>query len=193
MTEEFNDLPPEVKQQAEEELARRKGTSPEVVRKFTKKKIDQTPAMEDQYEQGSEYFSKFLEEIDKKDLNQELERIDMESESLGDEDDERAFELEDRRFIVKKLRSIKDGVSKEKIMDGLAKTRVFELHDVANHYNSRGDSNLSDTIHQLDRAVYNLAQARFPEEFKKQEERREEKTRAWVEKKREELMKIKVS
>lgn len=187
MSKEYDNLPEDVKQEAIKRLAEKMGTNEDVVKKFAKLKIDQTPAMEEQYDRGSEYFSNYLDKIEPKELSEEIKAIN--ETSAAEEDDERVLELEDRRYIMAKLRSIKNGAPKEKILEGLAKTRVFELNDVRNHYSG---SKMEDILFQLDRAVYNLAQARFPKEFSKQEERRDKKMKEQIERKRDELNRMKV-
>ena len=96
----------------------------------------------------------------------------------------RAFEL------LARLKSLSEPDAE---LERAAKNMVFELADAADAYIGKVNEKIASALFYLNEAVYNLAQAKFPEELKKQEERRAKQNEAYIKDARERLSKMKVS
>ena len=77
-------------------------------------------------------------------------------------------------------------------MERLAKKEVYSLGD-AETLASAVDENTANIIYHLSRTVFNLAQAKFPEDYKRQGNERDDQKKSEIERRRNELMKQRVS
>ncbi|MCX6715071.1 MAG: hypothetical protein NTX72_04625 [Candidatus Uhrbacteria bacterium] len=107
-----------------------------------------------------------LTNLEVSEISAALKKIDQEIKKIGDSDPTKAQDLEDLRGFVGNLISIKQSPSsKNRILDKMAK---FQLSDIKR---LEGSFNLGDNIRSgldgLSKASERIAEAHFPEQYKK--------------------------
>ena len=139
------------------------------------KKIDLTPSYEDQYERSKKMLFDYMGKLTAEDMEMLA--------NMAEEGDESSD-------IIRAINSLKTMGEKSPMIEKLARNNLFELRDLKNTFQSKSINNV---IAVLFRTCEGLANARFPEDVKKQEKWRDEDRAKETEKMKQRAQKFKHS
>ena len=148
--------------------------------------INETPALEDKYKKHRGYLIEQIDKITPNDIAKTKEKINEKKENETDE--EKLSKFENLEMAINAILSLRELNDKQKVIEDLAKRKLFELDD-AEKLASFCEGSLGDAIYNLNQATYALARSKFPEDVEKQERAMDEFNQKKIEKLRDELMK----
>ena len=153
-------------------------------------KVDETPALKANYEIRSGYLTDIVEKIAPKDMAETKKNIAQAKETANDDE---LLKLQNLEMAIDAVQSFKARKDKRSVVENLAKRSLFELSVAAELASTYCTDELNTAIFNLKEAAFALAQAEFPAETEKQTKAHEEADKKRLDKKRDELMKMKVS
>ena len=158
------------------------------VDKIARLQVDQTPALEERLERALGHVNNCLERVDLATLR------DLKRHASSREDDQP--EYADVAYVMHVLVTLKNKpiVQREVVLETAAQKHLFAIVDGVRSANGRSSfDSISGLIQELGVAVEKMAELRFPDEFKAQNEARDAELADDIAGKRDRLLKIKVS
>lgn len=167
-------------------------------------KIDNRPALEDQYKRAKENLDSALDQIKAQDLVDAVVKVEARirkaQELANPSESDREYLERDKNLelALQTLMSVQETKNREAVLSLSAKNDVMAFSKLIGGKGVGGSPDLgNDTIESavylLQQAVENLAGSRFTEELKAQVETEREKDKGRLDAKREELSRLNVS
>lgn len=152
----------------------------------------EAPALEAEYELRLGYILTEAEKITPEDIATSREKIREGKEKAKDENE--LEWLQNLEVAINAILSIKTLTDKQKVIEQLAKTKIYELSKLIHGpYGFYCTDHLVNAIFNLNEATYALARFKFPEEVKSQTQYQEDLEKDKLAKQREFLMKKNVT
>ena len=149
----------------------------------------------EKYEDSSKIAKKFIGNVDQKEINTARQAIEEKLVKIsGDEKDDKSREnLQNQLDAINLVASLKSLNNWETPLSSWAKRKVYEINDASDRFSEPSNKDLHGTIYQLSHAIEGLAEYKFPNELKKQQENKAKQNEKIVAEARERIKNMKIS